>query len=139
MLAGAALAVGGCGLGAPAGTGDGRILTAPDESPTRGEVTGDWEDLGAAVWVCASQSEVASMGVTDRAPGRVRYAIRSAMEEEGYLEIATAADPGSLDEVAVPMVLEVRVGRFGRPAHERRFVSALLRRLSRLRGVEYAR
>lgn len=108
---------------------------APLPGPTlRGEPTltqarGDWDDLDAAVSLATQRTELAVLERLPHGPDRVEYRLLTPREEPGEL-IAQRRD-GVIH-------LHVRIGRWGRPELERRFLDHLRRRLAQLQGVDAA-
>jgi hypothetical protein len=107
----------------------GRAATEP-RPPTVRSVTGDWDDVEAAVIVGAAKAEVAILWPPTVEPDRQVYELLGVAGEPGRLE-ASLAEDGSI-------VLTCSIGRFGNPAAESRLVRAVAQRLRDLHGRDYA-
>lgn len=136
------LAAGGCGAGNP------RAISAAG-LPSTMLVNAKWSDVEPALEVAVRRVE---MAIVDReiGPDLLRFELLTAGAEPGWLTArpspltpptlrsTPSGTPSAADEGEVPITLETRVGLFGDVVRERQLLSALERRLSQLRGREWA-
>ncbi len=123
------------GLGGCAGQGGGAPpRTLPGAVAT--EVSGDWDDIEAAVTGALGQSELVGVRLDRSDPARLVYTLRTSRDEPAVLAIARLDAPGSPDPVRLGLACSV--GRFGDAAREREFLGLVTARLEQLRGVEVA-
>lgn len=91
---------------------------------------GEYDDLDAAVEAAAMQTEFAIVHAGPGPQGGRRYELLDAQGRPGELVIRREGEH--------EFSLRTRLGRFGRPADEDRFNSAVARRLRQLYGVDFA-
>ncbi len=103
-----------------------RFETAERQSPSRVHATGDWDDVEAAAIVASGKAEMALLMVDDSKPDRV--VIDMTTVNDAPARAIASRVPGAPDLID----LECRVGHFGDPAQERRFLAAMIRRLREL-------
>ncbi len=127
MLA-AFLVIGGC----RAGVKGVQFRTGPGDSPSVAVARGDWDDIEASAIIAASRAEMALITVSP-SDDRIVIDLTTVGDEPARAVVRRVAGEESLLE------MECRVGWFGEPEWERRFLAALGRRLGELYGRDTAR
>lgn len=124
-------------------------LNTPIEVPIRSQegqgssawVSADWNDLEAAVIVGTGSIRAVVTGWSADGPRRRRFEFKHFEGQTGWLSAERGDDPPSDEADAEPPVtiaLVARFGRFSDSAMEDRLLRATIRRLTQLRGVEFA-
>jgi hypothetical protein len=98
------------------------------------EMTGDWDDVDAAVDAGGAKAEMAIVSITATGPNGRAYELRSIRDEPVWLVVDRLgqAGPGP-----IRMSMRCTVGRFGNPEAQRRLLGAVERRLRELIGDRY--
>lgn len=139
----------GCaGSSRPVSSADSAV--APDVQDTPGLLAGastatvlaDWNDIDAGVDFAQDEAELAVTESNAAEADRRVFALRSVLDEPGWLVITRSPAPSAPGEFAdgeapVLMTLRCTVGRFGNSRAEERFLRALTGRLGALKGVEF--
>ncbi|MFA6046217.1 MAG: hypothetical protein WC718_14635 [Phycisphaerales bacterium] len=98
------------------------------------QMVGDWEDVGPAALVAASQCEMAIVRWPETVPGSVReMELVTTGDEPAELrfEAASSTDPR-------PMEVLCKVGTYGDVARERDLLDRVSHRLEQLKGKDWA-
>lgn len=105
-------------------------------SPVVARLEADWNDIDAAVRVGAEQAEcVVVRTLPARTGTERRFELKHVSGRRGELVVATPADPAPDPR---PVDLSCRMGALGDHELEERIVARVARRLTDLRGVEFA-
>jgi hypothetical protein len=121
ILLAAFMVIGGC----RAGVKGVEFRTPPGVSPSVAVARGDWDDVEASAVIAAGRAEMAVITVSP-SDDRIVIDLTTVGDEPARVVVRRSAGDESLLEA------ECRVGRFGEPAWERRFLAALARRLGEL-------
>ena len=135
-MLGAAAITGVIFTSACASDAEGSYLVGPSwGTPQTATVTGDWDDVDAAVETAAGQSEMAELLVEAVSDRERVYTLRTIRDETAKLVVRRGPGAGVN---GVPIQLEARVGAFGDASQEQRLLRAMTRRLEDLKGVDFA-
>jgi hypothetical protein len=103
---------------------------------TKLTTTGDWDDVDASVIVGLDKAEAAQRSMTEVSPTERHYQFRTVLDQTGLLKVVQTK-PGRAGE-SCEVEMWCRVEPLGDAAREQRIVREVARRLSHLRGVEFA-
>ncbi|MFN7020458.1 MAG: hypothetical protein ACK4WH_03915 [Phycisphaerales bacterium] len=101
----------------------------------------DWNDLEAAVIFGTGSIRAVVTGSSADEPRRRRFEFKHFEGQSGWLTAERGDDPPSDEadeEPPVTITLVARFGRFSDSSIEERLLRATIRRLTQLRGVEFA-
>lgn len=104
---------------------------APPTSPAVAVVAGDFDDVPSAVYAASMAAQTVDVSVTQPSPDRWDHEL-----------LTVDGSPGTLSVVLRPdglIEMTCRIGRFGDPEREQRYVAAIAARLEELHGVDYAK
>lgn len=122
-------------MGLLAGCGAPDLRPVPVKSPgTSMDMNGDWDDVGASVRVAAGQCEMAVVSSKETDPGRAHeFTLVILGDEPATLRFETKADTD-------PRLIHAwaSVGTYGDQARERDLLTRVNRRLTQLRGRDWA-
>lgn len=131
LVIGLSLGVSGCSQGSSAAD-----LFAPTGST--GIVTGDWDDVNAAVQAAAQHREMSVVSETKVDDRTIRYSLITAKSEDVTVTISRdlAVDPNVRLSQEGPIAIRVvvKVGMFGDTKRERDLIDDIRTRLSDLTG-----
>lgn len=127
----------GCGsVPAPTTRPRGVVTTGPSESL----VTGDWNDVYAAIQTALGQNEGALLSRSESDTEQT-FEFSLITDDRGTLTArrdSPAPKFNAPDPAPIPIHLSCSVGLFGNPAKERAILDATKRRIEQLAGVDWA-
>lgn len=97
-------------------------------------MVGDWDDIGPAALVAASQCQMAIVAWPETVPGKVReMELVTIRDEPAHLRFETSgvADPRTIDALC-------KVGTYGDRDMERQLLDSVRSRLAQLKGKDWA-
>jgi hypothetical protein len=106
--------------------------------PEQVRFVADWDDLVAAADLAAERTELAIVSSSDPS-GRscMREFILRGVSGETATLVVERPEPCT-ESQAQPLTVSIRIGRFGEPAREARFIREFRERLEALCGRDYA-